>query len=305
MTPEQKLELLQRTYAEFRSRSLGEWVTLVEFQNSREIFEYLRNQFTDSWLFRGHSDCEWDLSSSFDRICNGQEVWAKEVIEDTIRSAFKRQAHQHLAHLPEADDDLEWLSLMQHYGAPTRLLDVTRSPYVGLFFAVAEQPETASSALWAFDEQTLDTAARRSLLDFGVVSIWDDKARYDEFFRKYGSSLVEDSPENPLGLIPISPKRANERMAVQQGLFLLPLNNAHSCEINLFGASTRYDFDDFGKRAQKLDICPSARDEVLYELTRMNISYATLFPDFAGFARSLGTVAELADVSGLLDRAFR
>ena len=36
------------------------------------------------------------------------------------------------------DNRLEWLALMQHYGAPTRLLDFTRSPYVACFFALEE-----------------------------------------------------------------------------------------------------------------------------------------------------------------------
>jgi FRG domain-containing protein len=37
----------------------------------------------------------------------------------------------------------EWLALMQHVGAPTRLVDVTRCPFVAAYFAVlrADLPE--------------------------------------------------------------------------------------------------------------------------------------------------------------------
>lgn len=60
----------------------------------------------------------------------------KQVAEEYLLSQFKNAAH----HFAEAStmpaNTLEWLALMQHYGAPTRLLDFTRSPYVACFFAL-------------------------------------------------------------------------------------------------------------------------------------------------------------------------
>ena len=61
-------------------------------------------------------------------------VWAAQ--EERILRIFKRKAHHFLSAGPLPDDDFEWLALMQHHGAPTRLLDFTWSPYVAAFFAL-------------------------------------------------------------------------------------------------------------------------------------------------------------------------
>ena len=67
--------------------------------------------------------------------------------EKYVLKLFKQRSVAHLRIRPT--DEWEWLSLAQHHGLPTRLLDWTRNPLVALYFAVAESHD-GDAALYAF-----------------------------------------------------------------------------------------------------------------------------------------------------------
>src|SRR5439155_228450 len=80
------------------------------------------------------------LQTSLERALDdaGVSLEAAVGIEQQMRKEFKLRAHYYINHLPNRGGVLSWLALMQHYGAPTRLLDWTYSFYVAAFFPLAE-----------------------------------------------------------------------------------------------------------------------------------------------------------------------
>ena len=91
-----------------------------------------------SWLFRGHEDVTFTL-----RPTSGRKGDERARREKQIFRQFKRQARIHLQN-SSGLSDWEWLTLAQHYGVPTRLLDWTYNPLVACFFAIMrESPRDA------------------------------------------------------------------------------------------------------------------------------------------------------------------
>ena len=62
-------------------------------------------------------------------------VWHK--LESQMMNDFKwKYPSYEKGRIPEEYESIEWLSLMQHYGSPTRMLDFSNSLYVALFMAL-------------------------------------------------------------------------------------------------------------------------------------------------------------------------
>src|SRR5438132_11133977 len=129
----------QVSYRVFRPASWSEFLKLV-----------IHPPYSN-WAFRGERDERWSRYSSLSRYLQhfgvAPKAWPEQ--ERRILRIFKRKAHQFLEKPPEPDDDFQWLALMQHHGAPTRLIDFTWSPYVAAFFAL--ERATGDAVVWALN----------------------------------------------------------------------------------------------------------------------------------------------------------
>lgn len=257
------------------------------------------------YAFRGHCvpsaktvegdakpDVTQALETGLERVCQGIDgnTTHAEAREIALLREFKRRAHHYLPDVPRDEDWFEWLALMQHHRAPTRLLDWTYSLHVAAHFALshASRKDGADLAIWMVNTEWCLNAAKevcgKSIAALGTRPITraSEKMASKELFRAHLPPCVW----------PINPFRLNERLTVQKGLFLA-------------GADVRRSFADNlkalpGHEDENNVMCfVIAREEsriLERELHDANVTDTTLFPGLDGFSKSLWAAARYLDL---------
>jgi hypothetical protein len=243
------------------------------------------------YWFRGQRDERWPLHSSFMRMLVGSSLPTDEIIrlEQYALREFRSKAHFFVnpALLGKVRTTPCWWALMQHHGAPTRLMDWTTSPYVAAYFAVSHYLSNEDGALWCFCSTTLHDAfvreyrVRPPVFEDNAAPQWYDE-RLDEF-------------RNTDAVLPLSFNYASsERVLAQQGKFTMsfaPLQD-HSALIEKLG----------GQFVKKIIIPSASKRGFLLRLRDINITAASLFPGVDGLGRSIEELISLGPVYGRATR---
>jgi hypothetical protein len=158
--------------------------------------------------------------------------------------------------LPGQRDLADWelLSIAQHWGMPTRLLDWTANPLAGLWFAVSEDPREKGdqSVVWVVDAPNERTFTPE-----------DNIFRLDRtcFFR---------------------PPHLEKRIVAQSGWFSVYRHNR-----------TKYlpleEQAKYKNKVKRLRIPGDCLDPLRRELMSLGYSHASMFPDLFGLARDIQT----------------
>ena len=101
-----------------------------------DLFQ-LNQKFMSNFIFRGQGDSKWRLKTSLERLVESHhssllrnDLYCH-IYEWEMLKEFQWKYPSYEKNLiPQSDEYIEWLSIMQHYGAPTRLLDFSYSMYV-------------------------------------------------------------------------------------------------------------------------------------------------------------------------------
>jgi hypothetical protein len=111
---------------------IASWQELIDVLYADTWREQI-SRFRSNFAFRGVSDAQHDLRTTLARL--GGDVGE---LERHILRSFRKYAHRDAV---PGDSLWNWLAVAQHYGAPTRLLDWTYSPFVAMHFATQRTEE--------------------------------------------------------------------------------------------------------------------------------------------------------------------
>ena len=142
--------------------------------------------------FRGQPDYNHKLLPS---IFRQGETFGVIFDEQRMFEEFKRRYPDHSSNHKTT---YEWLTLMQHYGLPTRLLDWSSNLLVGLYFCCVNDTEN-DGALYVFDPSIMEMYNFNELLEMQV----QEKSRSEFFHRliyKMGNILNEESLLNDISI---------------------------------------------------------------------------------------------------------
>jgi hypothetical protein len=287
----------------FVQTSLSSWQDFVDFADVATGF-----------LFRGQTDSSWPLKTSFERalVSGVKRNVASEFRERSMLREFKSKYHLYAESAWEPANDFEWLTLLQHHGCPTRLLDFTFSPYVAAYFAL--RGSAADAAVWALNQYHLRSAVRDvSALDYDAASTGREEINALHI-GVVNRCLAEGQQASTRRLlIPLEAPHASQRLARQQGCFVAPssLGKPYTPDTFVDCLLTSFKTDrtvlkdlpsataeellrsnDLLKEFSliKLIIPQWVHSQATKHLLQMNLNEESLFPGLDGFVRSLAQV---------------
>ena len=247
--------------------------------------------------FRGHSDKDYVLEPSIYRskrlISNENKIFKEFILRTPSDFLNEKSA-------------LEKLVKMQHYGLPTRLLDITTNPLVALYFACNEKSKQ-DGKVFAFKVPTDDI----KYYDSDTVSIIANIAKRPSNFsvekirhlkmnefndqddlcyllheikeeKSYFQNII--NPSDIERVVAVKVKQNNNRIIKQSGAFLifgingkkiLPAKIPNDWIINLELKGVDFEINN------------SSKDNIIDELNLLGINEATLFPELENQAKYL------------------
>lgn len=248
----------------------------IKFETWEAFDKFINTNHYRKWIYRGQSDSLWSMESSLHRTfesaqrihleCKGKRKDLDMIAHEKVMlDKFKCNAHLYLSHLPKQEDDLSWLSLMQHHGAPTRLLDFSFSIYVALYFAL----------------ETGENDASIFCINHNAMKKSDQEYFGNDLIGVYERLLYGEEHGDDGCVFTFEPTFSNQRLLSQQGLFvgINTLKFTHEEIIN--------NYDITLKNAYKIIIPKNLRYSGLRKLSQMNINSTNIYPGLDGFCKSL------------------
>lgn len=219
------------------------------------------------YVYRGLDDANYQLKTSLIRQC-GMNVW----LEKNLLRNFKKYAHRDAV---EYDSIWNWLSLAEHHGLPTRLLDWTHSPAIAAHFAVSDiEKFDKDGVIWCVNFELahrIIPSKLRSILEretahlFTVEMLNNAVESLDKFDTLSRSAFV----------VFFEPPSLDDRIGNQYAVFSVVSNPKILLDTWLQNHRSLF---------HKIIIPASQKWEIRDKLDKLNINERMLFPGLDGVA---------------------
>ena len=234
---------------------MSEWYRFLEEVKSAEHEIGANGQV---W-YRGQSQESWDLIPSLLRLTE----WEKN--EKLLFEEFKYMQTS-INELQKRGNDWDTLFDMQHYGIPTRLLDLTTVMGVAIAFILyADYEDSTDSALYILNPIALNRLSKRDEI---IGASTDRDFEYQKIYWENKPAQVEKP-------IAIKPQLPSDRVLAQKGVFTVHgtlSSGFEQCATDAY---------------RKVILKDEAKEEARNFLKWANLDEYTIYPDIVGMAQHI------------------
>jgi len=235
------------------------------------------NRYRPNYAFRGHTEEYGTLPTSLNRLGgNEEDGWNQDhgarMEENLLRNFIKYAEDRTLS------EKSIWhqLSVAQHYGLPTRILDWTYSPLVALHFATEDMGKLGQDGIvWRVDYSKAHQRLNSEWTDDMGGDLFSITELTDREITSYKHLKTKFDQGDVGGPVFFEPPSLDGRIVNQYGLFsVLP------------DASVRFDewLIEHPELYERYRIPKGVKMEIRDKLDASNITERVLFPGLGGLA---------------------